>query len=245
MLPFGDGHTGRYAVGRILRTNRLGAGRRDVDIGDGLDVDEVEELHRVEPALTLAQLALLEQLSGSERELAANDAVVDARRALHFNPSDIGEPPGFRAVGDDVQPIGRPVAYRDLHFRTRVSVVLELVEHRLAAGLQQRPIERLARLERQPGLELVAMLFWNRVEARDHDPLDANRFAFLDVDAEAHGFLIVAETDVERTHARIRIAAIFVKGHDPLEVGLEFLAVEVLPRAPWAASDSRQLRGPT
>ena len=56
-------------------------------------------------------------------------------------------------------------------------MVLELVERGLAAGLQQRAIERLPGLERQLRFERGAMLLRQRLEPAEHDALDADRLA--------------------------------------------------------------------
>ena len=43
-------------------------------------------------------------------------------------------------------------------------MVLELVERRLAARLNERAVERFARLEREPRFEIATVIFRNRVE---------------------------------------------------------------------------------
>ena len=60
-----------------------------------------------------------------------------------------------------------------LHRRIGIAVVLELVERGLAAGLQQRAIERLTRLERQRVLQCASdAVRGKRFEAVKDQPLD-------------------------------------------------------------------------
>ncbi len=82
------------------------------------------------------------------------------------------------------------------------------------------------------------MRFRKGFEAREHDALDANRFAFLDVDSQPDGLLIVAEARVKRSHPGVRIPAVAIKRDDALEVRLEFLAAEIFPGAPGQPSGS-------
>ncbi len=111
-------------------------------------------------------------------------------------------------------------------------MVLELVERRLAARLHERAVERCTRLEREPRFEIAAVIFRNRVETGQHHPLDADRLAFLDVDLQPDRLLIVAQPHVERFDPGVWEATVPIEGDDALEVCLELLAAEVLPRSP-------------
>ena len=76
------------------------------------------------------------------------------------------------------------------------------------------------------------MLLGKWFEADKDDPLDADGFAFFDIDLQANRLLVVAEARIERSHAHVGIPAVAVVRHDALEVGLELLAREVLLDAP-------------
>ena len=69
-------------------------------------------------------------------------------------------------------------------------MILQLVERRLAARLQQRAIERLARLERQPAFERGAMIGRQRLESVELDALDDDRLPFGDVQRDVDRGLI-------------------------------------------------------
>ncbi len=111
-------------------------------------------------------------------------------------------------------------------------MVFELVDRRLAAGLQESTIEGLPCLERQLRLELATMRLGKRLEAGKHDPFDANWLTFLDLDLQANRLLVVAEAGIERPHARVGKPPVAIIGNDALEVGLELFAREVLFRSP-------------
>ena len=67
---------------------------------------------------------------------------------------------------------------------------------------------------------------------------DEDRLPFVDVDGKVDGVLLVVQLDVERRHLGVGIPAVLVERDDPLQVGVELLAREVVLGRPRAASSS-------
>ena len=140
VLALGDDHARGNAV-------RLGALHRGVTgAGHRLDVDEVEELERVELALALAQPAGLEQLARPEGQLPADNAFVDAAGAGDLDRPDVRNPPGQGGIGDDALALARTRGLGDLDLRRRIAMLAELLDRGFPPGLHQRVVERPARL---------------------------------------------------------------------------------------------------
>ena len=91
VLAFGHGDA-RRDLGRLLPC-----------LANRLDVGELEDLERIEPALALEQLALAEQVAAAERQLPPDDLVADARVALNLERTVMGERPRVRRMSFNVR----------------------------------------------------------------------------------------------------------------------------------------------
>ena len=147
MFALGDGDLHRHD----LRLRPFGKLR--------LDVREIEGLEVVETPLAFLQLAEAIPATRTERELARDDVVADARIPIDRDFPVSRECPGHGRERDHPGAFAAAGALGEPHRRIGIPVILDLVERRLAGRLRQRAIERRCRLEREPLFHLVQMLF--------------------------------------------------------------------------------------
>ena len=219
VLPFRD----RHARGDFHRL-QLGIER--------LDVDELKQLHAIQPALRFLDNAAPIEIAGLEGELALDDALAHALVAGDFDRAEIRALARLRGEGHlRVLPVGAVVfGGRDL--RIREAVVLQFVDRHLVRRDDELPVARRADLERNLFHHLSEMVGWDHVESDEVDGRNRHRFAFLDGHGDVDLILLVVQLDVEAGDARVRIAAIGKERLDALQIGVEARAVEVVLPSP-------------
>ena len=146
-------------------------------LANRLDVGELEDLERVEPALALEQLALAEQVAAAVRQLPPDDLIADARVALNLERAVIGDGPWFGGELQHALPLGRARLFGEPNRRVRIAVVFQLIERRFAGGLDQRTIEGLPRLQRQPRHQAPEVVGRQTLETLEIDALGNERLA--------------------------------------------------------------------
>ena len=99
--------------------------------------------------------------------------------------------------------IARPRFLRYANGGIGIPVVPQLVEARLATGLQQGAVQRLARLECEFSRNGPFVIVRQRIEALEHDALDKQRLTLFNHDGQLDGLLVVAQLDVERFDPRV------------------------------------------
>ena len=137
-------HADRHFVGLLLRVQRL-------------DVGELEQLHAVQPPLRVLHDAALIEIAGLERQLAADDVLVDALVADDFHRPEMRElarlrrrtsaPPASPSLA--VVFAGRDLARRESHGPCSSLTAISCVAD------DELAIARLPDLQRQPLLQIV------------------------------------------------------------------------------------------
>src|SRR5262245_55050190 len=211
-------------AGRYLRRFLLGV--------HGLDVDELEQLHLIELALGVLDHAAAVEVAWLEIELPQDHAIADRRVARNLDRAEIGQRSRCRRERQSDLLRRRPGLFVRGDTGIGMAVVSELVDGHLVRGDDERAVARLAGLDRKPRLETVQAIGGNVFEPGEVDRGDENRIAFRDADGDRDLVLRVVELYVEPGDARVRIAAIGVERLDPLQVGIESSAVEVVLAAP-------------
>ena len=208
------------------------------------DVDELKERHAVEPTLCLLKRAALIEIAWLVEQLPPDDGVRHARIAGDFNRPEVRAETG---LGDERD--GRLLAVGAVFFvgcdlAIRVPVIAQLVERQIVSRQHGLPVARVTDVKWNVLFERFEMIWRDLVEPLEDDRDDANGITFVDGERDIHGVMLIVELDVETRDPSVRIAAIRVIGFDPLQVGVETIAVEEIallrPREPHV--DERQLR---
>src|SRR5262245_40242205 len=214
VLPFRDGHANGYFL-------RLQLG---IEL---LDVDELKQLHAIQPALRFLDSAAAKQIAGPEGEFALDDAWAHGLVAGDFDRSEIRGLARLRGEGHlRVLPV-RAVLFGCRDLRKREAVVPQLVERHLVRRYDELPVARRADLERNLLHHLGEVVGRDYVEPHEVDGRDLHGFAFFDVHGNVDLILPVVQLDVEADDTRVGKAPIRIERLDALEVRVEAGAVEV------------------
>ena len=171
-------------------------------------------------------------LTGAEGELPADDAVAHAGVAFDVERTESRERSGLGVKRDDSLAVRRSGILRQADARVRKSVILQLVERRFAAGLQEREVQRLPLLQGKVCFERMPMLLGEGLEPLEDDSLNDDWIPFRNSDRDLDSRLILVGLDIVGGHACVRKAAVLVEGFDAFQIRIELLAAEVVLVAP-------------
>ena len=192
----------------------------------GLDVDELEQFHLVQPPLRLLHDAAPIEIARLEGELPLDDPVADAAVAGDLDAAEMRQWPG---LGREDHPCGAAVGAVVLirgDARIRVTVVAQFVHRQFVRGGHRLPIARLPDDQRVLFLQLLKMIGGHGVEAAELDRRHSDRLPFVDSDRDIDRVLPTVQPDVDVGDARVGEAAVGVEGLDALQVGIKAAAVE-------------------
>ena len=215
VFPFGHGDFCVHDGTLLLRIDRF-------------NVDELEQLHRVEAALRFLDNTAAVEVALLEGELPLDDAITHARVADELHLPEVRQcvrfgredDAGFLAIGAVVL-VGH-------HPRVRVPVVPQFIHSQFMRGRHLLPITRLADRERNLFLQLSQVLFWNLVEAAEFNRRDLDRLPLVDGQSDIDRILVLVQFHVEVSDPCVRKTTVGIKRLDALQISIETSTIEIV-----------------
>lgn len=191
-----------------------------------LDVHELEQLHAVEPSLTVLHHAAPIQIAGAIGQLSLDDAGAHRRVPRNLDRTEMRQRSGLGAECDGGFFAALPVVLVRRHLRIRIAELAKFIDRLFMSRNHLLTVSRLSNFQRHGLAQGRLPVGRNDVEPLEVDRHDRDWTSFVDGQCQIDGIPLVVEFDVEGGDAGLGESAVGVERFDPLQVGIETAAVE-------------------